>query len=327
MEPVIQLSRINKHITNIGYAKAFEAAYMPKVIGKLPVEGTPEQKIDQLQKFASYISGAKDVVVIEQSEFGDIQAYPQEVNHEMVVAIRKDLDEIILGALGSTKAQISRTENLTRDNATIMEIENKRNIIKPDEEIYARAFEEHLLNPLFAHITGIPLQSLPVEVYIEPIPDEDNILDDLDEKKADEGKREGIESSESGFQDEKEDEVEHGSLEQNDRISSLGATGKKSFDENKHKRDEEGKFAKKEALGLKRKPDKRTERKEVSKVEWPFDTDRFVKKVTEGFDRQRYEVKLTGVNDGVVTVGKGMDIAGRISDVLDTISDEDVEDI
>ena len=328
MEPVIQLSRINKHITNIGYAKAFEAAYMPKVIGKLPVEGTPEQKIDQLQKFASYISGAKDVVVIEQSEFGDIQAYPQEVNHEMVVAIRKDLDEIILGALGSTKAQISRTENLTRDNATIMEIENKRNIIKPDEEIYARAFEEQLLNPLFAHITGIPLQSLPVEVYIEPIPDEDNILDDLDEKKADEGKREGIESSESGFQDEKEDEVEHGSLEQNDRISSLGATGKKSFDENKHKRDEDGKFAKKEGVvELRRREDKNLERKQETKMQAPYDYEEYTNTITEWFDRQRYDVKVTGVDDSTINLYTGKNIASKVSDVLDNVPDEYMEDI
>lgn len=324
METVVQLSRINKHIVNVGYAKAFEAAYLPKVLAQLPVEGSPQQKMDQLQNFAQYMAGAKDVITIEQSEYGSIQAYPQDVKHEMVVAIRKDLDEIVLGALGSTKAQISRTENLTRDNATIMEIENRRNVIIPDEETYAQAFEEQLLNPLFAHITGIPVEHLPVEVYIEAIPDEENVLEDLDEKRADPGAKSPGERSED-LDGEKSEDIESGTLEQRDHVSDMGAAG---FDESKHKRDDAGKFSKKEGggkgplsqTGLIRKKDKRNLPQSPKDDSWTI-SDKEIERV---FDRQRYKVEYKDKFGNNIVSKTALRYSRIIADVLNEVPDSEM---
>ena len=260
MEAVTQISRINKHITNVGYAKAFEAAYMPKILSQLEVEGNPTEKMQQLKDHANFLTeSGTDVIAIEAGENSNIQAMPQEVNHEMVVAIRKDIDEVMLGALGSTKAQISRTENLTRDNATIMEIENKRNVITPDENTFAEFFEQQLLNPLFCHLAGVPADNLPVEIYIEAIPDEEDILEKLDEKKADEegdggpGQQQqqqgqGPEPGQMRLEQQKENEINSESYRQDDAISDYGASaaaaGTRKFNEADHKRDK-GKFARK----------------------------------------------------------------------------------
>ena len=222
LEPIIQLSRINKHIVNIGYAKAFEAAYLPKILAKIPVDGSPEEKTQQLEGYAAMLASASDVAAIEATEHADIQAYPQEVKHEMITAIRKDIDEIVLGAAGSTKAQISRTENLTRDNATIMEIENERNVVTPDEKIYSQAFESQLLNPLFAHLLGVPEENLPVEIIIERIPDKKDPLTELDEK---------VVEKQENLKEDKATDIQSQDPTQDDAVSSFGATGNYYIDD------------------------------------------------------------------------------------------------
>ena len=242
LEPVVQLSRINKHIVNIGYAKAFEAAYLPKVLSKVKVEGSHPEKMQQLKAHADYlVDQGSDVVAIEAEEFTDIQAYPQEVNHEMIKAIRHDIDEIALGIAGSTKAQISRTDELTRDNATIMEIENERNVITPDENVFSEFFETQLLNPLFAHLLGVPMENIPVEIFIDRIPDKEDVLATLDEDQV--KKKEGPEPGQNNLEQRKTEEVSSGQIEQPDAISEFGASGK--FEERKHLRDNDGKFSEK----------------------------------------------------------------------------------
>ena len=250
LESIVQLSRINKHTVNIAYAKALENAYLPKILLELEVDGSPEEKESQLTDYVKRImASGTDIVAVEASENSKAQAIPQEVRHEMITAIRKDLDEIVLGVAGSTKAQISRTENLTRDNATIMEIENRRNVVMPDENTYAEFYETQLLNPLLSHLMGIPEDQIPVKIYIERIPDETDVLEQLDEKKADEDKKgdnpfedaEGPEGGQMNLQQQKEMDISAGQYMQDDRISSYGAAG--DFDESKVNRDSDGKFA------------------------------------------------------------------------------------
>ena len=243
LEPVIQLSRINKHIVNVGYAKAFEAAYLPKVLSKIKVEGSFPEKMQQLKAHSDYLADqGSDVVAIEAEEFTDIQAYPQEVNHEMIKAIRHDIDEIALGIAGSTKAQISRTDELTRDNATIMEIENERNVITPDENVFSEFFETQLLNPLFAHLLGVPMENIPVEIFIERIPDKEDVLSKLDEDQAkkEDGDGAGPEAGQNNLEQRKTEEISSGQIEQPDAISEFGAAG--DFKEGDHPRDNDGKF-------------------------------------------------------------------------------------
>ena len=250
LEPVIQLSRINKHIVNVGYAKAFEAAYLPKVLSKIKVEGSFPEKMQQLKAHSDYLAEqGSDIIAIEAEEFTDIQAYPQEVNHEMIKAIRHDIDEIALGIAGSTKAQISRTDELTRDNATIMEIENERNVITPDENVFSEFFETQLLNPLFAHLLGVPMENIPVEIFIERIPDKEDVLSKLDEDQAkkEDGDGAGPEPGQNNLEQKKTEEISSGQIEQPDAISEFGAAAAgggtaAGFVEADHPRANDGKF-------------------------------------------------------------------------------------
>ena len=236
MEPVIQLARLNKFITNVAYQKAVVAAYLPKVLASIPLpEAEADEKTQILKERAEALDNPDaSLMLFESSEHTEFQSYPQMVNQEMITAIRRDIDEICLGAIGSTKAQISRTENLTRDNATIQEIENERNVITPDENAYAEFYETQLLNPLFAHLCGTPEEYLDVRVIIKRIPDKEDVLEKINksyDKK--DGNGDGPKNPwqrQNDLQKDKEEDIATGALQQEDATTSLGASGMTAID-------------------------------------------------------------------------------------------------
>ena len=98
LEPVIQASRTNKFIVAEAYPKAAVAAYLPKVVGQIPVDGTEEEKEGILKNRAIALSDPElQVLLVESSEHTELQALPQDVNHEMIRNIRNDVDEIMIG--------------------------------------------------------------------------------------------------------------------------------------------------------------------------------------------------------------------------------------
>ena len=231
LEPVIQASRTNKFIIAEAYPKAAIAAYMPKVVGQIPVQGNAEEKEEILKRQSAALADPElNVLLVESAQYTELQALPQTVNQDVIRDIRKDIDEIMIGAVGSTKAQISRTENLTRDNATIQEIENERNVITPDELMHAEFFETQLLNPLFAHLNGVPEEYLDVKVVIRRIPDKEDILEKFNKG---EGKNEEGQSKGGGgrwgrqqnLAKEKKEDIAAGALQQQDAKTALGASG------------------------------------------------------------------------------------------------------
>ena len=230
LETIVQLSRINTHIRFVGYAEAFEAAYLPKILFQMPVEGKAEDKEKILAEKAKAIANSgSDIIAMESSEHSNIQAIPQDAKHEMVQAIIKDIDEVMLGVLGSTKSQISRTENLTRDNATIMEIENERNVKVPDEKAFAKPVETQLLNPLFAHLCGLPIDQLPVEVYLEPILDEEDLQTKLGQQEQGQpGMQSGVEQQQQNLEQDKKGAINGQQMRQKDD-KGMGASGKKRW--------------------------------------------------------------------------------------------------
>ena len=221
LEPVVQLSRINKYILNEGYAKAFEAAYISKVLTALRVDGSPQEKIDRLEEYANMLS-QQDVIAVEAGENVQMQGVPVEVRHEMIENIRRDIGDVIRAAGGATKTQIGITEEITRDNATIQEIENQRNVKRPDEQVFLEAFERQLLTPLLSHLVGVPPDALPVEVKIWPLPDpeEDALLGALENTR-----NSNPEGRQDNLSDKKEGEIDGGSYKQDDHKSSFGAAG------------------------------------------------------------------------------------------------------
>ena len=234
LEPVIQASRTNKFIVAEAYPKAAVAAYLPKIVGQIAVDGSEEEK-EAILKSRSALLGDPELTVLlsEASEFSKLEALPQNVNHDMIRNIRNDIDEIMIGAVGSTKAQISRTENLTRDNATIQEIENERNVITPDELTHAKFFETQLLNPLFAHLCGVPEEYLDAKIVICRIPDKEDILEKINmsgEKKGGEGGAQDPEGRQQGMEEEKKEDIASGALQQQDAKTALGASAEASGD-------------------------------------------------------------------------------------------------
>lgn len=176
MEPYVQLSRINRHAVEYHYAKAISASYNPKITMKIPVNGTPQEKADQLAARAAQVAEqGNDIIAIEADENSEIASIPNQVNHEMMSRIRTDIDNMLIAGMGSTKSQIGRTEGLNRDIATIMETENIRNVRTPDENEIADFFESELLNELLAHLAGEKFSDMPVRVIIRRNDPEDEI--------------------------------------------------------------------------------------------------------------------------------------------------------
>ena len=98
----------------------------------------------------------------------------------MIEAIRHDIQRIMNPALGTTNLKMGETDQLTRDNATIMEVEEKREIRQPDEMVVFKFFENQLFNPLYAHLLNTDFKQLPVKVKIirNPPDDETAMLED-----------------------------------------------------------------------------------------------------------------------------------------------------
>ena len=109
LEPVIQASRTNKFIIAEAYPKAAIAAYMPKVVGQIPVQGNAEEKEEILKRQSAALADPElNVLLVESAQYTELQALPQTVNQDVIRDIRRDIDEIMIGAVGSTKAQISQ---------------------------------------------------------------------------------------------------------------------------------------------------------------------------------------------------------------------------
>ena len=179
LESILQLSRVNKKIINYDYPKAITSAYMPKLFGKISVSGSKEEKDKYLQETAARFAN-QDAVLIEAAEESEIGFHPVQVNQPMISEIRADIQRIMIPALGTTNLKMGETDQLTRDNATIMEVEEKREIRQPDEMYVFKFFENQLFNPLFSHLSGIDFEKLPVKVKIvrNPPDDETAMLED-----------------------------------------------------------------------------------------------------------------------------------------------------
>jgi hypothetical protein len=167
MEPIVQLCSINKRAVNYEYAKAIVASYQPKIVSQMVVEGTPEEKDIQLKKRAQDLAAeGLDVMVVEANPDNKTEVVSVTVNHEMMSRIRADIDMLIISNMGATKLQLGRVDGLTRDNATIMEIENIRNVRTPDENDFADFFESQLYNPLLAHLAQTSQENLPMKIIM-----------------------------------------------------------------------------------------------------------------------------------------------------------------
>ena len=167
IEPILQLSRINKRIINWDYAKAARTSWHGKMASAQVVDGDEEEKARILQdRLNKLVAADSDVYLYEADPNAKFEVFAPAVNFQMLEAIRADTDRIMTAAMGSTPLKMGRTEQLTRDNATIMETQEIREVRTPDEKTYAEFFERQLLNPLLAYLSDEPLDQLPVEIRI-----------------------------------------------------------------------------------------------------------------------------------------------------------------
>lgn len=180
-EAFLQLSRINRKVLNYDIAKAAEAGYITKIILTMMTGGDQDTRQQQIQNVVNQIiSQGTDVIGLETG--ATVTPVPITVDSPMIEMIVRVLDDRLLNAAGATRAQMGRTENLNRDTATVMEIENIRNIRTPDELLIKTPFENQLLNPLFAHLAGVKFEELPVRIVIDRIDPEDEASAKEDEQ-------------------------------------------------------------------------------------------------------------------------------------------------
>lgn len=165
-EPIIQLSRINRKLLNYNFSKAAEAAYITKLLVEVPTMGAPTDKENVVQSVINDIlKQGTDIIGVE---FGSkVTPVPVSVDTPMLEMLATTIDDRLISAAGSTKAQMGRTANLNRDTATIMEVEFIKNVRTPDENQMKTAFEDQLYNPLFAHLVGRSPKEIPVRVVIK----------------------------------------------------------------------------------------------------------------------------------------------------------------
>lgn len=179
LEPLVQLSRANKKIINFDYPKAVRAAYFQKILLQRPVDGTDDEKRAILKETQEMIASQDGEVIVAEQVPGtetSFQIIPTSVDHQMVEAIRKDYNQIIIPAMGSTASKMGQTEDLSRDNATIQEVQEVREVRTPDEKLIGKFFENQLLNPLMAHLLNKPVATLDVRIKIVRNPPEDETI-------------------------------------------------------------------------------------------------------------------------------------------------------
>ena len=99
--------------------------------------------------------------------------------------------------------------------------------------MHAEFFETQLLNPLFAHLNGVPEEYLDVRVVIRRIPDKEDILEKFNkgEGKNEEGQSKGGGGGrgqwgrQQNLAKEKKEDIAAGALQQQDAKTALGASG------------------------------------------------------------------------------------------------------
>lgn len=224
LEPFMQLSRINRKLLNYDIAKAIEAGYITKMILQADILGSPQSKQDQLGKLSqSFVAQNSDVMAVEYG----VTVTPVEVkvDSQMLELNSKMVDDRLISAIGSTRAQMGRTEGLTRDIATIMEIENIRNVRTPDEMLIKTAFETQLFDPLLAHLAGVTVDELPVRCVINRIaPKDETTTTAFDQTKGDTQNSDPMQK-ENNFSQDKGDQTNSQDLKQEgDQNKTFGAS-------------------------------------------------------------------------------------------------------
>lgn len=173
IEPVVQASKGYKRVINFDFPKAAVAGYLTKLLLKATTaEGSTISESDLQTIVNNLVSEGTDIIGInEEAEITPVQT---KVDTPVLELLVRKYEELLLSAGGSTMSQLGRTANLNRDTATIMEIAHQKYVRTPDENLVAGFWEDQLLNPLLAHLSGVPkdpetnepLLEMPVKIKI-----------------------------------------------------------------------------------------------------------------------------------------------------------------
>ena len=106
--------------------------------------------------------------------------------------------------------------------------------------------------------------------------------------------------------------------------SDVGAAGRE-FDENKHKRDEKGRWATKDSNALKRKKDKRLGSQHI-RPDKLGSMRKWANEIERTFDRQRYKVRVDIRNQNL-SLSNILDTTTMLSKILDKVPDKDMEKV
>jgi hypothetical protein len=166
IEPVVQASKGYKRVINFDFPKAGVAGYLTKLLLKATTAEGATISETQLQSIVNnLVSEGTDIIGI--NEEADITPVQTKVDTPVLELLVRKYEELLLSAGGSTMSQLGRTANLNRDTATIMEISHQKYVRTPDENLISGYWEDQLLQPLLAHLSGVPKDPVTNEPLLE----------------------------------------------------------------------------------------------------------------------------------------------------------------
>ena len=179
---------------------------------KIRSEGDESDQEAEIQKFLNNFLKSGKIAFAMTDAVEEIKDVQPKVDWALLDGIEKKLADLELSIIGVPKSMMNREHGLTRDIATIEAIQYVRFVIRPAENKLASEYENQLINPLFAHLVGKPLNEIPWRIKIKRKVPEGGDID-------------SIYAQDKNLSQTKAEEISSESLAQNGARSTFGATG------------------------------------------------------------------------------------------------------
>ena len=166
LEPVLQISKALKRYYHLDAPLAMITSYMTKQLLKVKEDMTDEATSTKINTFMTTLFKSTTMALAMPEWFDDVKTIEPKVNWDMFNGAENKLANVELAVLQVPKSSQNREQDLNRDIATIQAIQFVRFVRKPDEKLIAKALENQIFNPLFAHLVGKNLKEIPFRIKI-----------------------------------------------------------------------------------------------------------------------------------------------------------------
>lgn len=189
LESVLQVSLAIQKYYKLHAPIAMISSYKPTQLIKIKPESVDDATASRINTFMTTLFKSSTVAMAMPDWYDGVDIVANTVDWDFFSGIENKLATVILAQLGVPKSAMNREQDLNRDIATIQAIQFVRFTVKPLEETLMEVLENQLFNPLLSHLSGVPLEKLPVRVKIKRTDAEiglDKMFDHLSQQKNDE---------------------------------------------------------------------------------------------------------------------------------------------